>query len=77
MADGRWPMADGRWPGSLAPAVRAQGVNFAYGRGDARTQVLFDISIEIPPGPFVVVTGPSGSGKTTLLTLIGGLRTMQ
>ena len=67
-----------RWNnGRSAPAVRAQGINFAYGRGDARTQVLFDISIEIPPGQFAVMTGPSGSGKTTLLTVIGGLRSMQ
>ena len=36
--------------GSLAPAVRAKGVNFAYGQGDARNQVLFDISIQIPRG---------------------------
>jgi putative ABC transport system ATP-binding protein len=63
--------------GSLAPAVRARGVSFAYGQGDARNQVLFDISIEIPPGQLVVMTGPSGSGKTTLLTLLGGLRTAQ
>jgi putative ABC transport system ATP-binding protein len=61
--------------GSLAPAVRAQEINFAYGKGDSYNQVLFDISIEIPPGQFVVMTGPSGSGKTTLLTLVGGLRT--
>jgi putative ABC transport system ATP-binding protein len=64
-------------PGALAPAVSAQGLNFAYGQGDSRNQVLFDVSIEIPPGQLVVMTGPSGSGKTTLLTLIGGLRSMQ
>jgi ABC transporter len=63
--------------GSLAPAVRARGISFAYGQGDACNQVLFDISIEIPPGQFVVMTVPSGSGKTTLLTLLGGLRTAQ
>ena len=71
-----WRWSNGRSPGSLAPAVRAQGINFAYGWGDARPQVLFDISIEIPPGQFAVMTGPSGSGKTTLLTVIGGLTTM-
>jgi putative ABC transport system ATP-binding protein len=60
-----------------APVVRAEGLDFHYGQGDSRNQVLFDISIEIPPGQLVVMTGPSGSGKTTLLTLIGGLRTMQ
>ena len=60
-----------------APAVRAEAIDFHYGQGDSRNQVLFDISIEIPPGQLVVMTGPSGSGKTTLLTLIGGLRTLQ
>ncbi len=57
--------------------VRAEGVDFAYGEGEARNQVLFDIGFTVEPGQLVVMTGPSGSGKTTLLTLIGGLRTMQ
>jgi putative ABC transport system ATP-binding protein len=62
---------------TLAPAVRVEGVDFSYGQGESRNQVLFDIAIEIPPGQLVVMTGPSGSGKTTFLTLIGGLRTIQ
>jgi putative ABC transport system ATP-binding protein len=60
-----------------AAAVRVEALDFAYGQGDARNQVLFDIGLDIPPGELVVMTGPSGSGKTTLLTLIGGLRTVQ
>ncbi len=60
-----------------APLARAEGVNFFYGVGDARFQVLFDIALDIPPGQLVVMTGPSGSGKTTLLTLIGALRSLQ
>ena len=55
------------------PVVRVDGLNFAYGEGDARNQVLFDISCAVQPGQLVVMTGPSGSGKTTLLTLIGAL----
>jgi putative ABC transport system ATP-binding protein len=65
---------------TIAPtalAVRAEGINFAYGQGSARNEVLFDVSLELPPGQLAVLTGPSGSGKTTLLTLIGGLRTLQ
>jgi putative ABC transport system ATP-binding protein len=62
---------------SEAPAVRAEGVNFSYGEGEARFQVLFENRIAIAPGQLVVMTGPSGSGKTTLLTLIGGLRSLQ
>jgi len=59
------------------PAIRIEGVDFAYGQGPARYKVLFDISLDIPPGQLAVLTGPSGSGKTTLLTLIGGLRSLQ
>jgi ABC-type lipoprotein export system ATPase subunit len=32
-----------------------------------------DVSLELEPGEFVVLTGPSGSGKTSLLSLIGVL----
>ena len=60
-----------------APVVRAEGVNFAYGEGESRNQVLFENRIDIAPGQLVVMTGPSGSGKTTLLTLVGGLRSLQ
>jgi putative ABC transport system ATP-binding protein len=60
-----------------SPVVRAEGVNFAYGEGESRNQVLFENRIAIAPGQLVVMTGPSGSGKTTLLTLIGGLRSVQ
>jgi putative ABC transport system ATP-binding protein len=64
----------------LAPGTslaRADGVNFFYGEGESRFQVLFDIGLDILPGQLVVMTGPSGSGKTTLLTLIGALRSLQ
>jgi putative ABC transport system ATP-binding protein len=59
------------------PVVRVDGVNFHYGEGESRNQVLFDIGLRVLPGQLVVMTGPSGSGKTTLLTLIGALRSIQ
>ena len=64
-------------PRAAALAIEAVGVNFAYGSGRARKQVLFDNSLSLNAGEFVVLTGPSGSGKTTLLTLIGALRALQ
>jgi len=61
---------------SLAP-ISVQGLNHAFGKGNLRKQILFDISTEIPQGEIVIVTGPSGSGKTTMLTLVGALRSAQ
>jgi putative ABC transport system ATP-binding protein len=59
------------------PLLRVKGVNHFFGRGETRTQVLFNNNLEVLPGELVIMSGPSGSGKTTLLTLIGGLRTLQ
>ncbi|MDR3618717.1 MAG: ATP-binding cassette domain-containing protein [Paludisphaera borealis] len=64
-------------PSGADVVIRAQGVNYAYGSGETRTQVLFDNHLEISRGEVVIMTGPSGSGKSTLLTLIGALRRMQ
>jgi putative ABC transport system ATP-binding protein len=61
-------------PEEAQPAVRVEALSHFYGEGQARNQVLFGNSIEIPAGQLVVMTGPSGAGKTTLLTLIGALR---
>jgi len=58
-------------------SVRIQGLNYYYGRGELRKQVLFDNNLCLARGEIVIMTGPSGSGKTTLLTLIGALRKTQ
>jgi putative ABC transport system ATP-binding protein len=58
-------------------AICIRGVNYSFGTGETRSQVLFDNKLDIGRGEVVIMTGPSGSGKTTLLTLIGGLRTAQ
>ncbi|NEO89215.1 MAG: ATP-binding cassette domain-containing protein [Moorea sp. SIO3G5] len=52
-------------------------LNHYLGQRSLRSQILFDINLEIKSGEIVIMTGPSGSGKTTLLTLIGGLRSVQ
>ena len=58
-------------------AVEARNVDYTYGKGSARRQVLADNDFALYEGEIVVMTGPSGSGKTTLLTLIGALRAIQ
>lgn len=57
-------------------AIKIENLDFYFGEGELKKQVLYDISLEIPKGQIVILTGPSGSGKTTLLTLIGALRTL-
>jgi len=49
--------------------IRLDGICHSYGE----TEVLRDISLEIPTGQIVCLVGPSGCGKSTLLRLIGGL----
>ena len=44
-----------------------------YGKGDAASKVLQDITLEIKEGEFVAIMGPSGSGKSTLLNILGTL----
>jgi putative ABC transport system ATP-binding protein len=66
-------------PSDLASdlAVQIRHLNYFFGQGDLRKQVLHDINLDLPKGQIVIMTGPSGSGKTTLLTLIGALRFLQ
>ncbi len=40
---------------------------------DNGVQAVFDLTLEIPDGEFVVLVGPSGCGKTTALRMIAGL----
>jgi putative ABC transport system ATP-binding protein len=61
---------------SEAP-IAVEHLDHAFGEGELRRQVLFDVSAEVRPGEIVILTGPSGSGKTTLLTLMGALRSAQ
>jgi putative ABC transport system ATP-binding protein len=62
-------------PGAVRElTVDVRGVNYTFGQGESRKQVLFDNNLTLYPGEIIIMTGPSGSGKTTLLTLIGALR---
>jgi NitT/TauT family transport system ATP-binding protein len=49
--------------------IRLSAISHSYGD----TEVLRDISLDIPSGRIVCLVGPSGCGKSTLLRLIGGL----
>lgn len=57
--------------------VSAKNLNHYFGEQTLKSQILFNINLQIKHGEIVTMTGPSGSGKTTLLSLIGGLRSVQ
>ncbi|MEB2346103.1 MAG: ATP-binding cassette domain-containing protein [Deltaproteobacteria bacterium] len=61
----------------MSEPIVVEHLDHAFGEGELRRQVLFDVSARIRKGEIVILTGPSGSGKTTLLTLIGALRSAQ
>ena len=53
--------------------LRAQNVHRILGAGDAATDILKGVNLQIYPTEYVSIVGASGSGKSTLLYLLGGL----
>jgi putative ABC transport system ATP-binding protein len=51
--------------------IRIEGIQKAYGRGDAAVRVLRDVSLRVETGELVSIMGSSGSGKSTLLNILG------
>ncbi len=68
-----WNRRNGSAPASLErrepPAVHVVGATKRFGSKVA----LDSVTIEVPPGAFLVLLGPSGSGKTTLLRSVAGI----
>jgi len=53
--------------------IKLTNISKIYGDGEAATEVLKGINLEIKDGEFVAIMGPSGSGKSTLLNILGAL----
>ncbi|MBP2675841.1 MAG: transporter ATP-binding protein [Deltaproteobacteria bacterium] len=58
----------------MTEIIRLKDVSMVYGGNGTRATALREISLDIRPGEYVVVTGESGAGKSTLLTILGGLQ---
>ena len=50
--------------------IELEHVDFSYGEGEERRQVLKDVTVTIPENTVTAVVGPSGSGKSTICNLI-------
>jgi ATP-binding cassette subfamily B protein/subfamily B ATP-binding cassette protein MsbA len=58
------PLAGSR---SAGRRVTWENVSFGYQDG---TEVLHDVSLEVPAGQMLAIVGPTGAGKSTLVSLI-------
>lgn len=56
----------------MASIVKMKDINKIYGE-EIKTQVLFDINLDVEEGSFISIIGQSGSGKSTLLNILGTL----
>jgi putative ABC transport system ATP-binding protein len=54
-------------------AISARNVTLSLGTGEARTDVLKGIDLDIHSGETIAILGPSGSGKSSLMAILSGL----
>jgi NitT/TauT family transport system ATP-binding protein len=55
--------------------IEADGLSIEYekARDRSRLLALWDFTLTVPEGEFLVIVGPSGCGKTTFLSAVAGL----
>lgn len=53
--------------------IEIERADKGFGPARNRTEVLWDINLEVERGEFVAIIGYSGAGKTTLMALLAGL----
>lgn len=54
-------------------SIRIEGLTKSYGKGEAKIEVLKDLTLKIDGGESLAILGASGAGKSTFLNIIGAL----
>ena len=65
--------ADGRQIAIDHDDIEFRDVDFSYGEGQEKRQVLHHVNLKIPENTVTAIVGPSGSGKSTICSLIARL----
>ena len=53
--------------------IAARNVTLSFGEGEAKTEVLKGIDLDVHEGETIAILGPSGSGKSSLMAVLSGL----
>ena len=56
---------------SKQQAIKVEGLNKSFGKGESFVDVIHDTSFTINKGELIALVAPSGAGKTTLLMMLG------
>lgn len=56
---------------SKQQAIKVEGLNKSFGKGESFVDVIHDSSFTINKGELIALVAPSGAGKTTLLMMLG------
>lgn len=67
-AEAQREILNGTTKPDIGKGLKLEAVNFAHGE----TEILHQLSVEIPVNRITVLQGPSGAGKTTLIDLLIG-----
>ncbi len=53
--------------------LELKNIVFEVTEGEKKKKIIHDLSFQVEPRKFVVITGPNGSGKSTLARIIAGI----